>query len=246
MEHKSMNRGVKKLTVTKPDINIDTSTSHITKNTSFFDVVVALALFVTILLTAVIIPVALSAIDSVVAGYEQPQVEGVAPDGKILSTASPDDVFRLHIIANSDSQRDQSTKLAVRDAILEYERNNAEAIQAQSPVELEHMLMHDGEALLATVRNVLKTCNAGYDAQLIIGEFDFPDRTYGSTLYPAGRYEALRILLGNAQGKNWWCVLFPPLCIVRANVGEIEYTKPVRFDSIFVRLWQYIIGGNRK
>lgn len=72
------------------------------------------------------------------------------------------------------------------------------------------------------MRRTLKKCGAEYDAQLAVGKFGFPEKQYGETVYPAGEYRALRILLGEARGKNWWCLMFPPLCIADLNGATID------------------------
>lgn len=158
----------------------------------------------------------------------------------VVQICSNSNVLRLHIIANSDSDEDQRVKLLVRDAVLEYEKNSTEATFASNMNAAEEILLNNGDSLLKTIRNVLEQNNAPYDAQIIIGDFDFPDRTYGNRLYPEGTYRAVRILLGNAQGRNWWCVMFPPLCIVETQEGEIDYDEPVRFDSLIVKAFNFI------
>lgn len=158
----------------------------------------------------------------------------------VIQVCSNTNVLRLHIIANSDSDEDQRVKLLIRNAVLEYERNSTDAAFVSTMNDAEEILLSNGDELLKIVRNVLEQNNAPYDAQIIIGDFNFPDRTYGNQLYPEGTYRAVRILLGNAQGKNWWCVMFPPLCIVEAQEGEIDYDEPVRFDSLIVKAFNYI------
>ena len=155
-------------------------------------------------------------------------------------TADPDEVLRLHIIANSDSDKDQQIKLLVRDAVLEYERTTSTALAVTDVNDAEIQLKANGQDLLNTVRTVLNENEAPYDAQLVIGDFDFPDREYGDKVYPAGVYRAVRILLGDAEGKNWWCVMFPPLCIVDAKDAEIESNEPIRFESLVVRAFNFI------
>jgi stage II sporulation protein R len=150
-------------------------------------------------------------------------------------------VLRLHVIANSDSERDQCVKLAVRDAVLDYERRQAEA---GSALAAENLLLADGSGLMAAVENELEEQGAGYGAQLVIWDFDFPDREYGGVLYPAGSYRALRILLGEGRGKNWWCILFPPLCIIDDGAAQQGPEAPIRFESLLVKLWKLITGQN--
>ena len=158
----------------------------------------------------------------------------------VSKTADPDEVLRLHIIANSDSEEDQQIKLLVRDAVLEYERTTSTVLAVTDVNDAEIQLKANGQDLLNTVRTVLNENEAPYDAQLVIGDFDFPDRVYSDKVYPAGVYRAVRILLGDAEGKNWWCVMFPPLCIVDAKDAEIESSEPIRFESLVVRAFNFI------
>ncbi len=164
----------------------------------------------------------------------------VSASSQTAHAVDTSNVLRLHIIANSDSETDQKLKLLVRDAVLNFERTNTCAAYAEDANSAERMLMDNGEGLLNAIRSVLTQNNAPYDAQLMLGDFEFPDRTYGDQLYPAGTYHAVRILLGEAKGKNWWCVMFPPLCIVEAQEGEIDYDEPIRFESLFAKAFNYI------
>ena len=166
--------------------------------------------------------------------------------GNDCSSDIPEDVFRLHIIANSDSAEDQRIKLAVRDAILDYESRFTDAADAMDSREAEKILRANGAGLLNAARTVLKQEGAPYDAQLVIGNFDFPDKKYGDKIYPAGKYRALRILLGKAEGRNWWCVMFPPLCIIDAHDDTIKDGNTIEFESFFVKLWHFLFGGKLK
>ena len=140
-------------------------------------------------------------------------------------------IFRMHVIANSDSAADQATKLAVRDAILDYERGMGNVGSAE---EVKARLMDDGRGICTAIDNVLHERGMDYSAELHIGTYDFPDREYGGKLYPAGRYQALRVILGEGKGKNWWCVMFPPLCILEDENGKIE--DEAKFDSLIMKL----------
>ena len=131
-------------------------------------------------------------------------------------------VLRFHVLANSDTAEDQNLKLAVRDAVIEYEREQTGAADAFDAADAESILRAHGDGILQTVRRTLKKCGAEYDAQLAVGKFGFPEKQYGETVYPAGEYRALRILLGEARGKNWWCLMFPPLCIADLNGATID------------------------
>lgn len=128
-------------------------------------------------------------------------------------------ILRLHIMANSDSAADQRAKLAVRDAVLEAMGGMR---GCESEAEAEMMLMQSGAEVLRTAEDTLKKCGIEYGAQLVIGEFEFPDRVYAGILYPKGKYRALRIILGEGKGHNWWCVMFPAICIDAGEKGEID------------------------
>lgn len=149
-------------------------------------------------------------------------------------------VFRLHVIANSDSEEDQAVKLRVRDAVLAYER--ARMADVSTAEEARQRLMEDGAGLLATVEQTLRAAGMEYGAYLETGIFPFPERVYGDAVYPAGDYSALRIVLGAGKGQNWWCVMFPPLCILELPGGEIDY-KELKTNSFFVKLLKSIDGG---
>lgn len=143
--------------------------------------------------------------------------------------AENENILRLHIIANSDSAADQEVKLAVRDAVLGCVEAGASAEETR-----RYILSHGAE-LLETAENTLRENGFSYGAQLMLGNYDFPDRQYGDTLYPAGSYSALRIILGEGAGHNWWCVLFPPLCIVTAEQQPLPEEGDIEFESTILK-----------
>ncbi len=116
-----------------------------------------------------------------------------------------DNVTRLHIIANSDSAADQAVKLKVRDAVLQ----NAD----------EHTDTDDIEKI---AEKTLRENGFTYDARAYEGKFGFPEKTYKDMTFPAGEYEGVRVVLGAGAGKNWWCVLNPPLCFTEDNAGAMS------------------------
>ena len=149
--------------------------------------------------------------------------QSAAPAKAVL--ASSDGVLRLHVIAASDSERDQSAKLAVRDAILPL------FAEAESYEDARAFLLSHGGELQRTAEAVLDARGLDYGVQLSLGTETFPDRTYGDLLFPAGDYDALCVRLGAAAGHNWWCVLFPPLCIVS------ERGEPIDLEEIETESW---------
>ncbi len=128
-------------------------------------------------------------------------------------------LIRLHVIANSDSQEDQALKRDVRDAVLNYMK---EQLKASGDVEqTKFIITRDIDKLKEIARNEIVRLGKDYDVRVMLGSFPFPTKAYGDVTLPAGFYEALRIVIGKGEGANWWCVLFPPLCFVDATHGTI-------------------------
>ena len=158
----------------------------------------------------------------------------------VSAYCNADSIFRLHIIANSNSAEDQAVKLKVRDAVLEYEAANLDAVSAAKTRE---ELMTHGAELLEIIEGVLRSNGFDYGAQMLVGTFPFPDREYNGVLYPAGDYDAFRVILGDGAGENWWCVMFPPLCILKSDNGKIDTDETIEFESVFVKLFKLLFGG---
>lgn len=130
-----------------------------------------------------------------------------------------DSVFRLHVIANSDSEEDQSLKLKVRDELLSY--MNTLAKDCTSKEEIVALAREHQEEFKAIAEKVIGDNGFSYPVTIQIGESDFPTKTYGDISLPSGTYDALRVQIGEAKGKNWWCVMFPPLCFVDVSTGIV-------------------------
>ena len=140
-------------------------------------------------------------------------------------------VFRLHILANSDSEEDQSLKLKVRDAVLEENSDifeDCKSAEETAAAAREHI-----DEIKSSAEKVLAENGAGYGAECGIAKMRFDDRVYGDMTMPAGEYLALRVTLGDAEGKNWWCVMFPPLCLpaVSGEAAE-EVFSPEELDIL--------------
>jgi len=123
-----------------------------------------------------------------------------------------DSVLRLHVIANSDSQDDQAVKLKVRDKVIE--ALNDKLKDAKDKEEARNIIIENLDMVDNIANQELIENGFDYGATVEIGVFAFPKKQYGDTVYEAGNYEAVEIKLGRAAGKNWWCVVFPPLCFV--------------------------------
>jgi stage II sporulation protein R len=135
------------------------------------------------------------------------------------------EVLRFHVLANSDSEEDQAVKYLVRDAVLDWLSENMD--DAGKDEEEQFLAVHLAD-LEAKADAVLMEQGCSYRAKAELRRCYFPDRTYGTCTFPAGWYEALRIRLGEAQGQNWWCVLYPSLCFsdcLHAVVAEEDLDK---------------------
>ncbi len=127
-------------------------------------------------------------------------------------------LIRLHIIANSDYEADQKLKLAVRDSVLDYMNSLTESCEDRESAEKAiRAHLRDFEAI---ADEVCRDFGASYSARAEMSESSFPTKHYDGFSLPAGKYTALKIKLGKASGQNWWCVLFPPLCVSAAEVNE--------------------------
>ena len=142
-----------------------------------------------------------------------------------------DSVFRLHVIANSDSVEDQNLKYKVRDRILEYMNTLSEDCSSKEEVII---LAQKHQADFQKIaEEVIKENGYSYTVSVKIGNFAFPTKEYGDISLPAGDYDALRIEIGEAKGQNWWCVMFPPLCFVDVTSGVVpDESKEMMQDNL--------------
>ena len=129
-----------------------------------------------------------------------------------------DTVVRLHVLANSDSEEDQALKLKVRDGVLEAASPILEGCRSRSEaVDALNARLSDLEA---AAKQIIEAEGRSDEVTVLLGEEDYPTRTYESCAFPAGTYVSLRVCIGEAQGQNWWCCLFPPLCLSAAAAKE--------------------------
>lgn len=139
-----------------------------------------------------------------------------------------DNVLRLHILANSDSEDDQALKLKVRDAVLDAGENvfsGAENVQ-----DAEKKIIADSDEILKVAQKVIEAEGYDYGVSLEITDDVFPTRTYGNITLPSGEYRAVRLVIGEGEGHNWWCVMFPALCLPGA--GETSLDAVLTEDEI--------------
>ena len=146
-----------------------------------------------------------------------------AVTSRVETAYNTHNLIRLHVVANSDQPADQKVKLEVRDAILKAsgELFGARNQAPSPPDEVARILKENLPLFKRIAENVLRAGGYDYPVNVEFGTFSFPERTYGPLVLPAGDYQALRIVLGEGKGANWWCILFPPLCYLDV-VGGLE------------------------
>ena len=124
------------------------------------------------------------------------------------------EVFRFHVLANSDSKEDQALKMQVKESVLAYMK---EQLPNSDSVEMtKEWAVSNTEKIEALAEQLIREKGYDYSVRAEVTTCDFPDKTYGDITFPAGQYEALRIKIGEAKGQNWWCVLYPNLCFIDA------------------------------
>ena len=128
-------------------------------------------------------------------------------------------VFRLHVIANSDSNEDQNLKYIVRDNLLKY--MNELCVNCSSKQEAINLVYENQNNFKQIALKTIRDQGYNYDININIGNFEFPTKNYGDISLPSGYYDALKVEIGEAKGKNWWCVMFPPLCFVDISSGIV-------------------------
>lgn len=151
-------------------------------------------------------------------------------DAAVADAAIPEQSIRLRILANSDSAADQAVKRHVRDAVVEAMNGWVSGPQTIGEARAEiRSRMADIERI---VEAELRSRGFAYGFRAELAVVPFPTKIYGKRVYPAGDYEALRITLGEGQGQNWWCVLFPPLCFVDSVTGEATAASATADGSV--------------
>lgn len=154
-----------------------------------------------------------------------------------------DEVLRFHVLANSDSEEDQALKLCVRDRILEvYGDRLGECTDRDAAASLVSSLQ---EEITQCALDCIEAQGYGYGVSVTLTREDYPRREYEDVTLPSGEYLSLRIIIGKGEGQNWWCVLFPPMCVSNALGGKTdEKTESV---PVFLSSSQYrLISGGGK
>lgn len=166
---------------------------------------------------------------------------------KKISTASEDyknKLIRFHVIANSDSEEDQNLKLKVRDAVIDYLQPKLAA--SNSIEESEKIIISEYDELENISKNIIQENGYDYDVKVGIDYSQFPTKQYSNVVLPAGEYKALRIIIGEGSGKNWWCVMFPPLCFVDEEKGLIDKETDEKLREVLTEEEYNLIAQNNK
>jgi len=162
-----------------------------------------------------------------------------------VSTNIQNSVFRLHVIANSDSEEDQNLKYIVRDKVLEY--INIISGNESSKEDVIKLANEHIDEIKKIAENTIYENGYNYEVKLNIGNFAFPTKTYGDISFPAGYYDALKIEIGEAKGQNWWCVMFPPLCFVDVTSGVVpEESKEIIKDNLSDEEYELLSENNNE
>ena len=153
-------------------------------------------------------------------------------------------VFRLHIVANSNSLEDQNLKYKVRDNVINY--MNTICCNAKTKSEAIQIAKNHSEEFYKIAKKTVEENGFPYDVNLNFGNFDFPTKSYGDIILPAGNYDALKIELGNGNGQNWWCVMFPPLCFVDISSGIVPDESKSELKDSLSNEEEYILINEEK
>lgn len=159
-----------------------------------------------------------------------------------VSTDISDSVFRLHVIANSDSDEDQALKYKVRDNLLNYMNNICK--DCTSKEEAINIVSEHQEEFKQVALETIKNEGYSYDVRIEIGNFEFPTKQYGDISLPAGFYDALKVEIGKAEGRNWWCVMFPSLCFVDISSGIVPEESKEDLQNVLSDEEYAIISDN--
>lgn len=147
----------------------------------------------------------------------------LAQDVQPLNQPDKENLIRFHVIAHSDTVEDQALKRAVRDKLLE--RIGAAFAQVQTKEEARQLIAQKEEEIRQIAQAEISRWGKDYGVEVVFGTAQFPTKTYGSFILPAGEYDALKVIIGEGKGENWWCILFPPLCFVDIT-SSLAYEEP--------------------
>lgn len=180
---------------------------------------------------------------SILIGLTVTYVFGSEPKAGEMQQEIAQKVLRFHVLANSDSEEDQCLKLKVKEAVVEYlspylDKDNLTLEEAKKCVEEQK------KNVIAVAENIISENGYHYSVTAELTKDYFPVKSYGDVTLPAGEYEAFRIKIGEAKGKNWWCILYPPLCFVDVSYGFVpEESKETLHSLLEEDAYQLVVNG---
>ncbi len=140
------------------------------------------------------------------------------------------EILRFHVLANSNSKADQELKLKVRDHVLEVWKTLGK--NAKSACDAENIAIKELSLLREAALDIVNNEGYNYDVTVSCGVYPFPKKSYGNVTLPEGNYNAIRVVIGEGKGDNWWCVMYPPLCFVKETaVFEEDSLKGLSPDT---------------
>lgn len=169
----------------------------------------------------------------------------LAINSNSIHTDLSDNLIRLHVVADNDGDEAQAVKLKVRDRLI------AEMSQcfkgADSTAECRKIVIENMDKIVGYANDELEKCGAAYSAKAYYGEFEFPTKVYANIMLPRGKYNAVRVELGRAEGRNWWCVMFPPLCFTQESTGTMgDEEREILRNSLDRESYDIITSGGSK
>ena len=148
-----------------------------------------------------------------------------------------DSVVRLHVLANSDTEEDQALKLKVRDEVLRVTGPMLEGCESRE--QAERILEENADKIASAAQAVVREQGYDYPVTVLLGKEEYPTRNYENCCFPSGTYVSLRVCIGEAEGQNWWCVLFPPLCLSAASADDDDQSNEDAFIQVGLTGEQY-------
>ena len=172
---------------------------------------------------------------AVIIGIIYTYLAGVRTEASDIQKEIAENVLRFHVIANSDSEEDQELKMKVKEAVISYleEDLNQENLSLE---ETKAIVEEKKEDVIRLAEQVIRENGYNYSVSAALPKDYFPIEAYGYAVLPAGEYEAFRIEIGDSKGKNWWCILYPPLCMIDDNFDE-EIKYDFKILEIFKKLF---------
>lgn len=159
-------------------------------------------------------------------------MSGLRRKEEALASRIAPEILRFHVLANSDSSADQALKLEVKDFILEKLQTGMTAEEAASKEAVSHYIAAHKSALETAAEDYIKEQGFDYEVCVELEQCLFPEKTYGDMTFPAGTYDAVRVLIGQGKGKNFWCVLYPSLCYLDSTYAVVPENSKNQLSAL--------------